>query len=466
MIKGKKFFSAAILLGLTFSLQAQMAIITPEEYLGVVKRHHPWLAQANGEVRMAEAGRLAARGGFDPKIDIGYGEKQLDGTNYYQTLESQVKVPLWIGEVKARFDLTDGQYVNPENQASKGLLTAGIMLPILQGMITDERRTNLKLAQLSLSSAEVQRRLMTNDFVFVAMAAYWQWAYAKELVAMYENATALAQTRMDAVKRSVVLGERPSVDTLDALYLVQERRLLLQEAQLLLQNAALETTLYYLPEGKKIAEMPEGALPVALGSMQPSFLNPDSLVSAQNSFLNSHPALGAGRIKIDALGVERKLKLEKVKPKLNLEYNFLNSLLAKQPLQSRSEPMANYKWGVTFSMPLFLRSERGQVQITDAKLSNARLSLFQKELEVGQKINMAANKLNNTARQFNLYQQMASNQQALVRAETERLAVGESSLFLVNSRESKALEAQQKMLESRLKYAIQELSFRMALGTL
>jgi outer membrane protein TolC len=40
----------------------------------------------------------------------------------------------------------------------------------------------------------------------------------------------------------------------------------------------------------------------------------------------------------------------------------------------------------------------------------------------------------------------------LVQAEEAKLESGESSLFLINTRENKALEAQQKLLELRTKY--------------
>jgi outer membrane protein TolC len=47
---------------------------------------------------------------------------------------------------------------------------------------------------------------------------------------------------------------------------------------------------------------------------------------------------------------------------------------------------------------------------------------------------------------------MYENYQLLVKAEETRLLNGESSLFLVNSRENKALEALEKLIDLKTKY--------------
>ncbi|SKB43054.1 hypothetical protein [Dyadobacter psychrophilus] len=45
-----------------------------------------------------------------------------------------------------------------------------------------------------------------------------------------------------------------------------------------------------------------------------------------------------------------------------------------------------------------------------------------------------------------------ANYQQLVKAEKMRFSNGESSLFLINSRENKALEARQKLIDLKAKY--------------
>ena len=63
-------------------------------------------------------------------------------------------------------------------------------------------------------------------------------------------------------------------------------------------------------------------------------------------------------------------------------------------------------------------------------------------------------------------QQNLKNQQTLLRAEEIKLKLGESSLFLVNSRENKLLETEQKYAELRSKFFNSLISMQAAAGAL
>ncbi|WP_221393492.1 hypothetical protein [Dyadobacter sp. NIV53] len=58
------------------------------------------------------------------------------------------------------------------------------------------------------------------------------------------------------------------------------------------------------------------------------------------------------------------------------------------------------------------------------------------------------------------------NYQKLVQAEQIRFANGESSLFLINSRENKALEAREKLIELKTKYFQTAYSLQWSAGLL
>ena len=50
------------------------------------------------------------------------------------------------------------------------------------------------------------------------------------------------------------------------------------------------------------------------------------------------------------------MKVEKVKPKLNFNYNFLNQPVNGNPIENYSSN--DFKWGFEFSMPLLLHTLR------------------------------------------------------------------------------------------------------------
>ncbi|MGQ3015574.1 MAG: TolC family protein, partial [Flavobacteriales bacterium] len=65
-----------------------------------------------------------------------------------------------------------------------------------------------------------------------------------------------------------------------------------------------------------------------------------------------------------------------------------------------------------------------------------------------------------------LYTSTVNNYQRLLDAENRKFGIGESSLFLLNSRESKLIESQQKLIELTNKNALARIKFLHATGNL
>ena len=79
------------------------------EYLGYVKQYHPIAKQADLKLASGEATLLKARGGFDPKVEGSFNEKDYKNTEYYERLNATFKVPTWYGiELKANFEENSG----------------------------------------------------------------------------------------------------------------------------------------------------------------------------------------------------------------------------------------------------------------------------------------------------------------------------------------------------------------------
>nr|MBP8074100.1 TolC family protein [Bacteroidia bacterium] len=106
---------------------------------------------------------------------------------------------------------------------------------------------------------------------------------------------------------------------------------------------------------------------------------------------------------------------------------------------------------VKFSFPLFLRKQRSYLELTRIELQQVSLKQEQKEVEIKNKNAAIAQQLDATARQVGLYDEMVTNYRRLVDAEMERFQLGESSIFLINSREQKLIEAELKLNELKAK---------------
>ena len=158
------------------------------------------------------------------------------------------------------------------------------------------------------------------------------------------------------------------------------------------------------------------------------------------------------------------MKAEKIKPKLNLNYNFLSEPVGDNFLNNVSSQ--NYKWGIEFSLPIFLREQRGNLQLAKYKIENTTFGQRQKQLEIENKVLSYFNEHVALRKQVDIYRDAVSNYSSLLEGERIKFNIGESSLFLVNSRESSLIEARLKAIALVSKYNISSAGIDYASGRL
>jgi hypothetical protein len=161
--------------------------------------------------------------------------------------------------------------------------------------------------------------------------------------------------------------------------------------------------------------------------------------------LEEHPELALYANKGESLRIEEKWKTEKLKPKLNVEYHFLNKDFS-EGLPSYFSTN-NYKWGAEFSMPLFLREARGDLKVQRIKIEENNLNTEWKRNQLEQKTLALEVAYTNTLSQQELADSNAKLYERLLQAENTKLFNGESSLFLVNQRENSYFENAIKAIE-------------------
>jgi outer membrane protein TolC len=103
------------------------------------------------------------------------------------------------------------------------------------------------------------------------------------------------------------------------------------------------------------------------------------------------------------------------------------------------------------------------VQIKQQQTSN---KLEQKRIEIENKVRGYYNDLENSRNQIQRYQVLLRNLQSLLQAEQRKFEVGESSIFLINSREQKLIETQLKFNKLQGEFAKDLLSVYWSAGRL
>jgi outer membrane protein TolC len=438
-------------LGLLIQAQEQDSVkLRFNEYLGYVKKFHPIAKQANLAIGMGQANLMKSRGGFDPKVEVDYSRKEFKGTEYYDRLNATFKIPTWYGiELKGNFEQNEGDFIDPaETVPEDGLYSAGISASLLRGSWINERMATLKKAKFFREQSKADRDLLVNQVLFEASLTYFKWLQTYKDSRVFSNFLNNAQVRFEGIKKSALAGDKAAIDTVEAKIAVQNRALELEQANVKFRNASLELSNFLwlgdnIPTELQPNVIPDDNLDLEIDTTL------EILGKPLDSFtLENHPKLRSLSYKVDGLRVDKRLKTNKLLPTLNVEYNFLT----ESPELINSFVTEQYKGGLTFQMPLFLRKERGDLKLAKIKLRDAQYELDNAEIQVRNKVLAIYNELDSFEKQNVLIYNIVSNYNTMLSAEERKFSFGESSLFLINSRESKLIDAVLKQNEVQNKF--------------
>ena len=141
----------------------------------------------------------------------------------------------------------------------------------------------------------------------------------------------------------------------------------------------------------------------------------------------------------------RKLKRENLKPTVQLKYNSLSPEI--RDINFNNYDIDNYKWGAKVSLPLFLRKERGELQISNYKLKDLEAKTSLKIEKTKFEIEKSLNNWESFDNQIELQMQNLNAYKELYLAENTLFKLGESSLFLLNFRDNERINAQIKYIK-------------------
>lgn len=455
----------AFVLLLSINYYAQQVKFGDDRFYQLIINNHPLSKQANLKVNFGENSILKARGGFDPKLFGSLDQKYYNSSQYYNLLNAGLKVPTWFGlEFKTGFENNRGAYVSEQNTTPpNGLWYGGVSMNLGQGLVIDNRRAELFKAKIYAESTFFEKELQLNELIYESGYSYWNWflSYHSEQTLM--EAYDLALERFNAVKRISELGDRPSIDTVEAIIQLQNRESLLQEFKTERQATMFNLNSFLWDENANPLELDSLTIPFDLDSitMLPFwFPNEEAIDSA----IQQHPYLQIANFKIKSLEVDKRLKREMLKPTLDLQYNLINEPINSNPINELS--LNNYKWGVTFEMPIFLRKERGDLQLANLKIQEQQFEFDNKKAYIEFKIRSSIVEMTNALRQVEIYQKNVKDSEQLLNAEKQMFENGESSLFLINARETSYIQSKLKLIESLVKSQQSYLSLQYALANL
>lgn len=451
----------------TANAQDTSKTLSAPQVMEIVKRYHPVAKQADIFIEKAKADVTIARGLFDPVLKNDASDKTFNGTDYYYYNKSELTIPTWFGvEVSAGLEYLSGNRTDPQETQGRTSYMS-ISVPLAKNLLMDKRRAALLTAKVFKDASLIEKRNIINNLLLDAIKNYWYWVQSFQVYKILNNAVMVNQQRVELVKTSFRLGDRPAIDTTEALTQLQSFEVQRDQALLDFQNAGLELSVYLWTAETNPYTLSAEIIP----GDDPALMNIASLPVPELSKLLdaariNHPELLIYNYKLDVLGIEKKLKFQELLPVVNFRYNQLGK--GYDILKTATGPLFenNFQYGLSLGIPLRLSQGRGEYKKAKLKITETLLQQSQKQLQLENKVKSIFNELVTIKSQVAIQERAYKNYQVLQRGEEIRFQTGESSLFLINARENKTLEALQKLQELRAKYFIAENKLQWAAGLL
>jgi len=385
----------------------------------------------------------AAKGGFDPQFNSQLEQKYVF-QNYYTFQNHELKQSIFAAHgLKMGYMLGQGPYVNPEDAtSSNGLFYMGLQTNLLQGLLIDKNRADLLKARQYKLFYDAEQKIIQNEVLFQSTIAYADMLLQRSLLNVYRRFEANAKARYDAMVQLVQIGERPTIDSVESYIQLKSRNIDLSATQLEFNKQLFDVM--------SKMQMPQlFAYKVEVSNQLDSLYQSSvKYMSALTQATASHPIIQQAQAKQGVLGVDLKLKKELIKPVLEVNYQFIQSKGLQNPIWF---DLNQYKLSARLSFPLYFRKSVNEYQLSKYWLQNNQLDINTKQIQLSAKAAYIQSNSIALLGQISDAQNLKQLNDQLFEAEQIKFEHGESSLFLLNTREIRALEAEIKLMNLKLK---------------
>lgn len=416
-----------------------------EKYLELVIANHPLIQKANINDEISAAYLLKGKGALDPKVYSDYNRKRFDDKDYFTVWQSEIKIPTTLPiDLSVGYERNEGSFLNNENLVpSNGLVYGTLNLSLLRGLLFDEQRYNIQSAEIKGLKSQIEKEILTREVIYQAIVSYIGWVARSNTLDVNENFLELIRERHQNIVELFVNGDSPAIDTIESrLNIISAEKRLLESRSRLVKSVQ-SLSLFIWDGGGQPLQINSNIQSMRLVGLV-EYLRKLSIMVNPNFI--SDPLIAKIDNEIKSLELDTKLEKENLKPQLDLKYNTILNLgkAAFDPTFTFND----YKYGVAFKYPIINRKSKGQLRLNQALSS-------QNEMDRVQYLGQLNNKFIALISQEEIQEDLLfvnieklTNSQLLFEAENLKFELGESSVFLLNKRELKLLEAQTDLIKS------------------
>lgn len=414
-------------------------------FLDIVERYHPLIKKAELYDNIQDAYELKSRGVLDPKLNSEYNTKSFKDTDYFTVWQTEAKVPTTLPiDLSVGYERNQGVFLDPQNNVpTNGLAYGTINLSILRGLLFDEQRYSIKQAELNGMKGQIEQDILHREVIYQAIRTYLEWTEGYLKLSISEEFRDLIRVRHTSVIDLFNNGAIPAIDT-------TESRVNLNTAE----KSYYDSYSDWIGKQQKLSLFiwdAEGNPMQIMEDVQPMPLN--SLIDeleAYSEILNlnflADPYLRKIDNNIASLELTNKLEREFLKPQLDLKYNTIINFG-----DNSFDPTFNindYKYGIGLELPIRNRKTKGEIKLNEAIIEQNQQDKYAHLGKIRNNYEALVIRSDIQKQVIGIAEEKIRNSKTLNEAEQLKFSLGESSIFLVNQRERKLLEAKYERVKS------------------
>jgi outer membrane protein TolC len=253
------------------------------------------------------------------------------------------------------------------------------------------------------------------------------------------------------------------IDSVEAAAELNRRRAQVQGAEQAYFAATLDLTSYLWDSRVQPVELGARRVPSdsGLGRVQ---LDSAAVPALLARVVSLHPDVRKADGKVTQAAAERALARQAMIPLASAELSALRGRGDAFDPGGAFSRDGDYKGALSVSSPLLFFKERGKFRSTDAKFESAELALREAQRDVVLLVRTAINDLSQYDAQLALQRDAVRLFRILSAGERARFDAGESTLFLVNTRERQVLDEELKYVALQAKYLAARAALAVAAG--
>lgn len=423
-----------------------------EPFLAAVDAYYPQLDAADSRRRVASARRLEVQGVFDPVISTLDGYTLMQNTSKFATRKRVVfNQPSLEIPFRSGIKLLSTYRYNPRSAQSNfietgygGEYAGGIGVPLMRGLIVNERETNEKLAKIEEPVATQTFSLTRLDILLRASLAYWNWVGAQRKLEVTRKLVQLSEVLVSVSNKRAVAGDLPRIDVTEAEEDIQRRKSEQIAADLEFKRATFELSVYLFDQNRRPCPF------LSEINVPPQWPVPTEFSQAQTEASIAQAV--ARRPELKRIALQRnqaRLRLKLAKNDLLPQADALYT----QGYDTGQSGIGNvYRMQVIFSEPLFLRAARGRMKASEFNIDALNSEEIAERQRIVAEVMTAAAAINAANQRYQAVLLQTTKANEVYLGEQRRFSFGDSTVFLVTQRERQLFEARVNLINTQVEY--------------